>query len=155
MAAVRTTTPLNLLRESVLTSLAGINHRKNSAYITTPKTVKRLAELGDFTGAQKPIVALGVTSAEFEPQTAQRFDGKIMFAVHCMTESKRADPEGDLLDLVSDVILALAANVTVGGQAIYLFPRSFEPNVDLIARSGLAVTTVIFECMYRFDSTAP
>lgn len=152
--ADRTETPMNLLAEAVIARLKTISQRKDSSFLTSPRAVKRLHMLGDFAGAQKPFLALSTLGWEVEPQAGQRFEGTLTLGVHCLAENS-ANAEGELLRLVSDVILALARDVTVGSQAVYLFPRSFEPNVDLTNRTGLAVTTVTFECKYKFDSTAP
>jgi hypothetical protein len=154
MGVVRTYTPMNAIAEAILERLAGISHRKDSAYITSPRSVARLAVLGDFAGMAKPLVALTCLGWEVEPQSGRRFEGTLAFGVHCITENT-ADAEGELLNLVSDVLYALEQDVTVDGQAVYLFPTGFEPNVDLTNRTGLAVTTVRFECRYKYDAVAP
>ncbi len=150
----RTDTPMNVLSEAIVVKLKGISKRKDSQYLTSPRDVKRLHMVGDFAGVSKPLLALTLMSCEIEPQAGQRFESTLTFGVHCITENT-SDAEGELLRLVSDVMLALAKDVTVGAQAVYLFPRTFEPNVDLTHRTGLAVTTVTFECKFKWDSTAP
>lgn len=151
---VRTTTPMNVLAEWILGRLRNISHRKDAAYVTTPLSVKRLSTMGDFAGMQKPSLALSSMAWEVEPQCARRFEGTLTFGIHCISENT-ADPEGELMDLVSDVIYALTQDVQMGAQAIYLFPTRFEPNADLSQRTGFAVTTVSFECRYRFNFDAP
>jgi hypothetical protein len=152
--AERNETPMNELADAVLAKLKTISARKDNSFLTTPKVVKRVGVFGDFTGMQKPSLALSVVGWEVEPHAFQSFEGKLRLGVHCITENT-GETEAELLRLVSDVILALAKDVTVGSQAVYLFPQSFEPNIDVTNRTGLAVTTVTFECLYRFDSTAP
>lgn len=152
--AVRTETPMNSLANAIVEKLRTISHRKDSAYLTTPRSVERGLALGDFSGKGKPLLALTSFAWECEPVGAQLLDGRLSFVVHCMTENTR-EAEAELLRLVSDVILCLLNDVTIGEQAIYLFPRSFEPNVDLISRTGLAVTSITFECLYRFDASDP
>lgn len=152
--AVRNETPLNELVLAVIVALKGISAKKNAAYLTSPASVERLNYFGTLTASQKPLLRVSMVSGEFDPLAAQRLEGNITLGVHCMTENK-GDAEGELLRLVSDVILALAVDVTLGGKAVYLFPRSFEPNVDLTQRTGLAVTTVNYDLRYKFDSIAP
>lgn len=154
MAQVREETPMNLLVQAILAKLEGISERKDAAYLTTPRKVSRLHMIGDFAQVPKPVLAVAVAGWDATPAGAQRFDGKLSIAVDCMV-SLKGDPEGELLRLVSDVILALTRDVTVGGQAVYLFPQSFEPNVDRMKATGLAVTTVLFECGYKFDASNP
>ena len=154
MATDRTVTPMNLLALAIINKLRDISARKDSRFITSPMAVNRLTLAGDFTGTQKPFLALTCMGWEVEPQAGSRFEGVMTFGVHCVTENN-ADAEGALLNLVSDVFLALAQDITLGATAMYLFPRSFEPNIDLINRTGLAITTVTYECRYKFDSTAP
>lgn len=149
----RTSTPLNELAEAVVDKLKGISQRKDARYLTSPRDVKRLHMLGDFSG-QKPMLAVSAVSCTITPAGAQRFDAVLTLGVHCITDNT-ADAEGELMRLVSDVLLALAADVTVGSRAQHMFPTGFEPNVDLINRTGLAVTTVNYECQYQYDSTAP
>lgn len=150
----RTDSPLNALVEAIIARLKTISSKKDSAFLTTPKWVGRLPLAGDFAGRQKPVLSVSVGSWEVEPQAASRFDGVLTIQVHCITENTD-DAERELLRLISDAILALNRDITLGGEAIYLFPRMFEPNIDLSNRSGLAVATITFECRYRFDSTAP
>lgn len=152
--AVRTETPMNLLADAIIVKLRTISKRKDAAYLTTPKSVERSLALGDFAGKGKPILALSISAWEGNPVGASRLDGNLSIVVHCMTENT-GGAEAELLRLVSDVILCLLSDVTLGSQAIYLFPRSFEPNVDLISRTGLAVTSITFDCLYRFDTTNP
>jgi hypothetical protein len=151
---LRTDTPLNEIIEAVIVRLKTISAKKDSEFLTTPKWVGRLPLAGDFAGRQKPVLSVSVGSWEAEAQAANRFDGVLTIQVHCITENTD-DAERELLRLVSDAMLALNRDITLSGEAIYLFPRMFEPNVDLSNRSGLAVATITFECRYRFDSTAP
>jgi len=153
--AERRSTPMNDLADSIVAKLSRISAKKDNSYLSNPvMPVTRLNAIGNFAGKAKPCLALTVLGWEVEPQAGSRFEGTFRFGVHCMTENN-AKAEAALLDLVSDVILALQKDVTVGSQAIYLFPRSFEPNLDLSGRTGLAVTTVEYECKYKFDATAP
>lgn len=154
MALVRTDSPMNELADAIVAKLQGISERRDARYLSTPTKVVRGLSLGDFAQAPKPLLAVCVESWEATPRGAQQFDGHLKLGVHCMTDAT-AEAEAALLRLVSDVVLALVADVTVGGRAVYLFPESFEPNVDAMKATGLAVTTVRFDCLYNFNESTP
>lgn len=154
-ANVRVAAKLNNFLDSVVDTLKTISKRKNPAFLSSPKSVKRLMLAGDFAGKEKPFLTVHVVDWTATPSGFQRFDGELRFGVNCVVGDLADDAEKALLELVSDVILAVSSDVTFEGQVFYCFPESFEPNVDLMRRSGLAITTVVFKVSYRFDWFSP
>lgn len=151
---VRTECAINRLVDGVVEKLETIAKRKDPRFLSNPKTVGRAFLLGDVVQRQKPFLGVQVLGWTASPQTAQRFDGTLRVGVHCVSESTK-EAEATLARLVSDVVLALSEDVTLDGEAISCFPVEFEPNVDLAFRTGLAITTVVFEVFYRWEFDAP
>lgn len=151
---VRNECAINSLLELIVERLKTISKKKDPRFLSNPKSVSRAFLLGDVVSREKPFLSVQILGWTATPQTAQRFDGNLRVGVYCVTESTK-EAEATLARLVSDVVLALSEDVTLDGEAISCFPIEFEPNVDLALRTGLAVTSVVFEVFYRWSFDAP
>jgi len=154
--AIVTTCRLNQVLDYVVEQLALMVKAKSGLnLVTVSPTVKRIYRLGDMTGLGKPLVAVQLLGWTVDPQCAMRYEGVMRWAAHCHVDAGQGDDEQRLLDLVTDVLRALAADVTLGGQVTYNFPVEFVPQVDQSGQTGYGAADLTYEARYTWDAATP
>lgn len=155
MPALVTTCKLNQVLDAVVARLqVYVKPKVGLNLVPTPVTIKRVLRTGDFTGLAKPLLAVQANGWNADPKAARRFDGTLRFSITAMITAKEGD-EVELLNLVTDVIRAMAIDVTLGGLVTYCFPVEFTPLVDVNALTGFAQAAVTFEALYNWEAETP
>lgn len=155
MPPLPTTCKLNTFLDAVTAALSlNVKPKSGLNLVPTTVTVHRVLRLGDFTGLNKPLLAVQALSWEADPKCGRRFEGNLRFAVHCLVSARDGD-EQELLNLCTDVVRAVQQDETLGGLVMYTFPVEFTPNVDTAASTGYAQAAVTFESRYIWDAATP
>lgn len=159
--ALRQPSKVNQIADAVLYFCKKIGKAKDeSAWLTDPREFKRMLVVGDLTGGMRPLIAVSVANVESVPKGPANHDGTATVAVHIIVDG---DPEAETLlnDVASDVIRAVSLNETLGvgadgkplAQSSYFV--SYQPQYDVMQRTGFAVSTVTFEVTYEWAHDAP
>jgi len=158
---LREPSKVNQIADAVLYYVKKIGKAKDeSQWLTDPRQCKRMFVIGDITGGLRPLLAVQVMNVESTPKGPAYHDGKVTIGVHIVVDG---DPNSESLlnDVASDVIRAISLNETLGGdevgkplaQSTYFV--SYQPQYDVMLRTGFAVSTVTFEVTYEWAHTAP
>lgn len=146
---------VNEIADAVLAAVSKISRPADmSQWLTVPRAFKRMLMIGDLTIGSRPLLCVQVLKVDSEVAGPAYHEGKAQIGVHIVCDGDEK-AEVQLNDIARDIIYAVHKDETLGGKVRSIYFTSYEPQYEVMQKSGFGVATVAFEATYEWAHAAP